>query len=250
MAENNRYAGKRFSILGDSISTLEGYNPPGYAVFYTGEVRAAAGVTAPEETWWGMAVSRLEGELLVNNSYSGSRVSRLPGGDLFPSGCSDERTGALDRGGKTPDVILVCLGMNDWGYGVKCRDDGALPEGGYDTFEGAYRTMIAKLQRNYPAAEICPCTFCTAYMPSDYAFSFPYRLAGTHIEDFNDVIREICAGSEKESVSAGESKGRAGRLHLLDLYRFYTPYAAIEGFHPTRRGMETLADLIVRALTG
>lgn len=30
----NRYFGKQFSVLGDSISTLEGYNPQGYKVFF------------------------------------------------------------------------------------------------------------------------------------------------------------------------------------------------------------------------
>lgn len=32
------YFGKKFSILGDSISTLDGYNPIGYHLFYTGEI--------------------------------------------------------------------------------------------------------------------------------------------------------------------------------------------------------------------
>lgn len=30
---HNKYYGKQFSILGDSISTLAGYNPKGYKVF-------------------------------------------------------------------------------------------------------------------------------------------------------------------------------------------------------------------------
>jgi len=30
----NKYSGKYFSILGDSISTLDGYNPEGHLVFY------------------------------------------------------------------------------------------------------------------------------------------------------------------------------------------------------------------------
>lgn len=37
IGENNRYFGKHFSILGDSISTYEGYNPYDYKVFYNGE---------------------------------------------------------------------------------------------------------------------------------------------------------------------------------------------------------------------
>lgn len=34
----------KFSILGDSISTLEGYNPNGYKVFYTKEMCEKANI--------------------------------------------------------------------------------------------------------------------------------------------------------------------------------------------------------------
>ena len=59
-------------------------------------------------------------ELLVNNSWSCSRVPKLPNRDsLFPSGCSDERTNGLHIGSVKPDVIIVYLGTNDWVRGVE-----------------------------------------------------------------------------------------------------------------------------------
>ena len=235
-----RCAGRRFSVFGDSLSTLEGYNPPGYEVYYTGQICEATGVKSPSDTWWGKVIESLGAELLVNDSFSGSRVSRLPGGEkLFPSGCSDERTGALHKGGVFPDVILVFLGMNDWGNGVCCRERGT-PKDAFDSFEGAYRTMLRKLRKNYPQAEICCCTLCQAYMPSDHTYVFPCRIAGRHIEDYNDVIREICADASPDCPG--------GCLCLLDLSSYYSPYASIEGFHPTRRGMQTLADLVIKEL--
>ena len=48
----NKYFGKQFSILGDSISTLEGYNPRGYKVFYAGENSKNSGVITMQDTWW------------------------------------------------------------------------------------------------------------------------------------------------------------------------------------------------------
>ena len=85
------YCGKKFSIIGDSISTLEGYNPKDYKVFYAEDTCIKSGVRELQDTWWGKVITFLGGELLVNNSWSGSRVTKLPNKDkLFPSGCSDE----------------------------------------------------------------------------------------------------------------------------------------------------------------
>lgn len=115
----NRYFGKQFSILGDSISTLYGYNPKGYNVFYSGDNCEKSGVREMADTWWEQVISFFGGELLVNNSWSGSRVTKLPGRNgLFPSACSDERTSSLHIDSVTPDVIIVYLGTNDWAFGA------------------------------------------------------------------------------------------------------------------------------------
>jgi len=244
MPDARKYAGKRFSILGDSISTLKGYNPPGYALFYTGATCKVTGVRTPADTWWGMVVERLGGELLVNDSWSGCRVTRLPDllGD-FPSGCSDGRTSKLHKDGVMPDVIIVYLGTNDWGYGACLRAPADCPKIlENDYFDVAYRLMIGKLRGNYPDALICCCTLCETYLPADYNFVFPSSLGGTHIQDYNDVIREICADPSLSPAGAVP-------LKLIDLFSYYTPYATVDGFHPTARGMETLADLVVKALT-
>ena len=100
-------AGKRrFSILGDSISTFEGCNPTGFRVFYEGERCAATGVREPRDTWWAQVVDALGGELLANGSFSGSMVE----GAGFPAGDSAERVAALARDGQAPDAVLVFMG--------------------------------------------------------------------------------------------------------------------------------------------
>lgn len=40
------------SILGDSISTYEGYNPAGYAAFYEKATREWNGLSSVYDTWW------------------------------------------------------------------------------------------------------------------------------------------------------------------------------------------------------
>ena len=43
---------KLVSILGDSISTFEGYNPLGYSVFYDQEMQNKNGLKTVYDTWW------------------------------------------------------------------------------------------------------------------------------------------------------------------------------------------------------
>lgn len=114
MEKNSPYFGKKFSILGDSISTLEGYNPDGYRVFYNDENCKRANIMEAGDTWWGQVLEYFKAQLLVNNSWLGSRVTKLPNQDeLFPSGCSDERTSSLHINSVKPDVIIIYLGTND-----------------------------------------------------------------------------------------------------------------------------------------
>ena len=84
-SKQNLYYGKSFSILGDSISTLAGYNPDGYAVFYQGENCVLSDIRGMYDTWWGKVLSFFEGQLVVNNSWSGSRVTKINNKmEIFP----------------------------------------------------------------------------------------------------------------------------------------------------------------------
>ena len=55
------YKNKLFSILGDSISTLDGYTEPDGAAFYTGMEKFRADVFTPDDTWWGQVIQYLGG---------------------------------------------------------------------------------------------------------------------------------------------------------------------------------------------
>ena len=114
---------KYVSIVGDSISTYEGYNPKGYSVFYDEYMQKQNGLKSVYDTWWAKVNQALHAYLCVNNSYSGSKVS----GKSFPSGWSDERLLNLNTEKYSPDIILVYLGTNDYGYGVKIEKNDLLP---------------------------------------------------------------------------------------------------------------------------
>lgn len=234
---NNKYYGKQFSFLGDSISTLEGYNPKGYNIFYSGDNCEKSNVREMEDTWWGKVIDFFGGELLVNNSWSGSRVTKLPKSErLFPSGCSDERTSSLHINNVNPDVIIVYLGTNDWAFGAEIGGTTFLiDELNMRYFSVAYENMLSKIKANYPNAEIWCCTLNTTFMSSNPSFKFPYDYGGTHIEIYNQIIRD--------TVSEYQCK-------VIDLYDYHLPYNSIDGTHPNADGMNTLATMVIRSMGG
>lgn len=59
---------KNFSVLGDSISTFQGYSPWG-AAHYSPDLGAATGVHTVEDTWWMQVIRALQGRLLSNLSH-------------------------------------------------------------------------------------------------------------------------------------------------------------------------------------
>lgn len=231
---SNKFNGKLISILGDSISTLDGYNPDEYNLFFTGKVCQESGVANMADTWWGQVIEYLGAELLVNNSWSGSRVTKLLESDtLFPSGCSDERTGNLHAADTLPDIIIIYLGLNDWANGVTPNntnlENNCSPK--WDEFQFSYNAMIEKIKHNYPKAEIWCCTLCSSFMSLNPYFSFPEKFCGIHIEKYNDIIR-LTAQNQN--------------CKLIDLYSYNIHYDSIDGIHPNKAGMCTLALLILR----
>ena len=229
----NSCKSKYFSLIGDSISTLGGYTEPDDAVFYEGARKIKANVFSPLDTWWGQVVDSLGGELLVNNSFSGSMVCKTKSCIIESYGCSDERTSALHRGENTPDVIMVYLGTNDWGGGLFPRPANRAEEKDISIFSVAYRLMLEKLRRNYPNAEIWCFTLAVSCWSEHEGFEFPYYYAGRHIDLYCDVIRE-CASDFS--------------CTLVDLYRVSEPYDTIDGFHPNADGMKTLSRAVMRCI--
>lgn len=236
--QKNKFYGKQFSILGDSVSTLEGFNPKGYNVFYAGENCELSGVNKMADTWWGRVIDFFGGELLVNNSWSGSRVTQLPDSDsLFPSGCSDERTGRLHIRNIMPDIIIVYLGTNDWANGVLFENEAL--EGVWQQYNGdfcrAYTTMLRKLKANYPNAEIWCCTLCATFMSSNPSFDFPCVYNGNDINEYNRIIETVAKQYD---------------CKIIDLFSYHIPYDSIDGSHPNTNGMNTLATLMIRSIGG
>lgn len=220
---------KLFSILGDSVSTLSLHSEPQDAVFYEGMNKLMADIYAPSDTWWGQVIEALGGELLVNNSFSGSMVCKHKNCIIPSYGCSDERTGSLSKNGILPDVIMVYMGTNDWGHGVKLYPNSE-EQNDLSVFYVAYEEMIKKLKNNYPNAEIWCFTLAVSDIKKSKGVDFPYCFGGVHIEKYCEIIREI---SKKHNCQ------------LIDLYKKAKPFDTFDGFHPNRDGMKILGDTVL-----
>ena len=206
---------KRISILGDSVSTFAGITPS-EALFYDAWRQEETGVTSPDDTWWMQVIQGMGGILGVNNSYAGSTVS----GGFMTSGTSEKRLRTLSAEGE-PDMILVAMGANDWGFGVHPQD-----------FEYEYRRMLQRMKRLYPRAEIwCATILRGKPVPEEEMFFNVDGVISPNI--YSDIIRRI--GTEEA-------------VHLADVSGYHMEYETIDGVHPNREGMKMIACLWLKEL--
>lgn len=242
-----------FSIFGDSISTFQGMIPEGNLVYYQGDVLASTGVAEPGDTWWAQVIEHLGGRLLSNASYSGSMVE----GAGFPASSSPERVSQLaGSNGQAPDVVLVFMGTNDYGWGgaaaqaagrsqaaPRCLDFAAVPEAvagaaGPDAlalFARSYDLMLSRLRAAYPNAAVWCLTLPPGREIGKTRPAFAYSLRGVELDAYNRAIADAV---------------RTNGCHLADVRALGFDYEASDGTHPTKRGMRQLAEMTLAAMRG
>lgn len=210
------YTGKKFSVLGDSISTFKGVTVDDPNTFYGRVMIEKGGFRGVADTWWMRVIDGLGGVLERNNSFAGSCVT--DGYGLGRGACAWERAGALGD----PDVILIPMGANDLGFGVTA-----------DAFRAAYALMLSRLRERYPGAAIWCGTLINGrkVLPDE-----PYFMGEDSpkaLEPFSSIIRACAA-----EAGAG----------LVDLAASGVVYDTIDGCHPTAGGMAQLAALWLAAM--
>lgn len=237
--DNDKYVdleGLNLSIIGDSISTYSGVNNDKNAnstigsnsVYYPkGEINSA------DETWWKQTAAYTGMNVLVNNSWSGSRV--LNGnGAAYLDRCVQLHDDAGDNAGTNPDVIAVYMGVNDYNVGTACGSFNTLSDiytskFGYvtpTTFAEAYAIMIHKMVNKYGKAEV-------------FVLTIPPYSGSTNVElldSYNAEIRKIAAYFD---------------CHVVDLAAIegydYAPIT-IDGIHPNEAGMDIISELFASEL--
>lgn len=220
----------KISILGDSISTFEGYNPEGYEVYYNSLFQSQTKVDDVSKTWWAQVIDYMGGSLCVNGSYSGSRVS----GVSFPSATSAERISALRNKDKEPDIILVYIGMNDFGYCVPLYP--YTYEESTDVtkfFLTAYLHMLKMLKEAYPNATIICATLMKPRMKEYDKADFSVNGKYVSLDKYNEIIKSA-------SIING--------CVVVDLAKLGVRYQTLDGAHPDIIGHKELAQAWISCL--
>ena len=215
------------SILGDSISTYVGYNPPGYKIFYDENMLNRNGLRTVTDTWWHQVISYFDCQLLINASYSGSKCS----GESFPASNSAERINDLHNN-YIPDIILVYIGFNDFAYGSPLRRNNIFQSVNTVYFQDAYNVMLHKLKHTYPKAKICCATLAKTYIKNNVNWQFPEIYNGCYaLKEYNSVIR---AANKKR------------KFYLVELENLC--YETLDVSHPTREGHKLIAKQWITCL--
>lgn len=228
---------KTISILGDSISTYDGIsnsttnnNTVGNNAIYF----PRNDIDDASETWWGQSAEATGMELLVNNSYSGSRV--LDGnGAAYKDRCEELHVNNGAMSGKKPDVIAVYIGVNDLNGGNELgrfnklsdvyKDEEYVTP---DTVAEAYAIMVHKMTVAYENSDI-------------FLFTLPENGVNKDAEllkDYNDMIKDVADyfGCYVVDLAGIEDYD----------YKKYTS----DGLHPNETGMDLITDLFVRTMKG
>lgn len=234
------YVGKKVSVLGDSISTYKGYNPederkPTYP---------SGNVNAVNKTWWGRIIERLQLELAMNDSWSGSTVwntytSDIPAGNVGPNVCmaSLKRIQNLSANG-TPDIILFYGGTNDLRNIKSSTNLGEFdPSKDYTTvdlesttwtsFVDAYAAGVHRIMHYYPNA------FVVTITPMFVAHA-TWR-SERWLDAMCEQVRKISDYFGATYVDLRQCGAKITNTSAL----------LLDGLHPNQVGMQLMADYII-----
>ncbi len=236
------FEGKVISILGDSISTFEGWIPvaDGHNLAHRKRYPQANLLTDVKLTWWHKLITNLGAKLGINDSWAGSRVHNSASsnsGDQGPDACMASITRITNLGANgTPDIILFYGGTNDAGGGITIGtfDSTAnhntvdLTSKTWSSFADAYKTAIMRLQYYYPDAKIISLLpmWTTSY----------YTIA--KMDAYGEMVKTICDYFGVPVID----------LRACGINWQNKGYTLGDGIHPTAKGMDLMEKYIRRQL--
>ena len=247
------YAGKKLSLLGDSISALAGDIPEGNRVYYTG---SNMGILNSSQMWYSVLCNELGMIPLVINGWSGSCVTSGVRSDSTYKPASDaDRCEALHDGTTNPDIVLIAMGVNDYSY-MEDADkfgtwDGSTALGSQadmsdyvnTDFRRAYATMIARIRRKYPEAQIvCITPWFVCRKTTDTGVTYLNAISKKE-NDYGQAIREI-ADIMNVQVVEGTNIG----FNRHNYYPTYAQDSSTIPTHPNATGHAVMGHAIARQL--
>ena len=255
--------GKYFSLIGDSISTYNGYCNDTDAnstlednVFRYDDSGKASGATVPfssvNATWWMQTANSAGMELLVNNSWAGSEVfgERTGSNGVYINGAWEDRCVQLhddngERMGTNPDLIAVYLGINDYNFNRskvgsgEINFDTLITDNGNGTFsyatptefKDAYAIMIHKMLTKYNQSQI----FIFTLLPEDM-----YSVDKNSWELHNKYIRDVAEHFNLPIVDLAVDSG----ITWTNMHS----YLHTDKIHPNEAGMDLITDCFLDVL--
>lgn len=239
---SKRLNGKNISILGDSITTYEGFSdnanynstlsPVANISYYTS---GNGTIADANDTWWMMVVNDLNVNLLVNNSCSGLRITYPWWDDGVKKADNLHRdTGSLS--GTVPDIVFVYLGTNDvfannevgnfedirWNELIS-EVDGTYAEP--SNVVEAYAIILHKIKTLYNNPDI----FCLNVLENQFG----------SVTEINCEIAKVVEHFGANLVDIANKSGIN-----QDTLTQYT----MDTVHPNEAGMELIAHAVERAL--
>lgn len=231
--ETNYYQDKVVSILGDSISTFDGYIPVDdgvnleHATFYPNEE-----ITKVEDTWWYRVIEELDAQLGINESWSGSTVYNNLDYNTEYVG-KDASMASLTRiknlgSNKTPDIILFFGGVNDIATKVpmgEFDEDNApttvdLTSYKWESFFDSYVCAILRIKHFYPNSQLV----CIEPLRNKACYS------DAQLIKYTDVLNRICSFYNVGYVSLFDQMPTS---NLADIT------------HPSKEGMKIIASSVI-----
>ena len=213
--------GKYISILGDSISTYEGYSDSApitaedcqyrYGEAYYGPIGSQCNNTdlLVSDTWWHQAAEELGATtLMVNSGNSTGLMCATSTNADWQQYLTDmlgykTRPDYLDKYGKNPDIIAIYMGSNDAAKVEKSKfgsldainfddlitdnGDGTFTYAEPETVAEAYSIMLHKIQNNYPDAEL----YCFTVLPNAGGDLTTGNKRVAIVEKFNKMVKDV-----------------------------------------------------------
>ena len=241
----SRYSELRIAIIGDSISTFEGYTPSnkvGYNGIAYKYYYPAGDVISVENTWWYKVACSLGVGLenIANCSWSGSFVTGNSSSTTNAfAGCSSKRVIDLSYNGLDPDIVICFISCNDWANNVPLGSwsvtDSFPQDGKISTMREAYALMINKVHIFYPEAFVV-CLTNLVDSKRDRTPGYPSNNSkGITVEEWNNSIKEISSALGCYTIDLQEAGINYGNISL---------FSVDNGLHPNDEGMTLIANKV------
>ncbi len=258
----DKFQGKKIAIVGDSISTYNGWLPSdvsgfsgtAYATYYPqGDVNAVG------KTWWYQVAQNLGINTtdIANTSWSGGTVCGDSTSTTYGKpAVSTKRISDIAIRGFIPDIILVFISCNDWyqcglsGYSTTLGDwritDPIPAEGTINKFRNAYALMLAKIRQTYPTSRVFCCTILDDWRrdgvsddDTDNAWP-PNNAAGITTTEWNNNIKEIAEAFACDIIDMHDCG--------ITYFNIQQHYAVDAGLHPNAAGHALMARKVTSEL--